>query len=158
PRARRRHRKSPRPRSDHLTLGGRPTARRRRAVVVPARRAGVTSTTIASDATVVEGGAVLDVGASGARGEGVWPMGAGALEGLVGRTDELMRLVESVTGPDGHGAVVSGPAGVGKSALVRGACDHLASPSLTVLSVRATRAVATIPFGAFARFVPTTAS
>jgi DNA-binding NarL/FixJ family response regulator len=73
---------------------------------------------------------------------------------LVGRDRELARLVESVTGPEGRGAVVSGPAGVGKSALVRTACDRLATGGLTVHTVRATRAVATIPFGAFVRFVP----
>ncbi|HEV7759891.1 MAG TPA: AAA family ATPase, partial [Acidimicrobiales bacterium] len=73
---------------------------------------------------------------------------------LVGRDRELALLVASVTGPDGQGAVVSGPAGVGKSALVRTACDRLAAGGLTVRTVRATRAVATIPFGAFVRFVP----
>ena len=77
---------------------------------------------------------------------------------MVGRARELALLVESVTGPGGHGAVVSGPEGVGKSALVRAACDRLAAESLTVHIVRATRAVATIPFGAFVRFVPTTGS
>jgi DNA-binding NarL/FixJ family response regulator len=80
------------------------------------------------------------------------------LHRMVGRERELALLVESVTGPDGHGAVVSGPAGVGKSALVRAACDRLAAGPLTVHVVRATRAVATIPFGAFVRFVPTTGS
>ena len=67
-------------------------------------------------------------------------------------------LVDSVVGAGGRGAVVSGAAGVGKSALVRAACEQLASESLTVQTVRATRAVATIPFGAFVRFVPTTGS
>lgn len=78
---------------------------------------------------------------------------------LVGRARELAALADSVMGPGGNGAVVSGPAGVGKSALVRAACDQLAAravPPLAVHVVRATRAVATIPFGAFARFVPTT--
>jgi DNA-binding NarL/FixJ family response regulator len=86
---------------------------------------------------------------------------------MVGRARELAALVDSVTCPGGNGAVVSGPAGVGKSALVRAACEHLlarhAEPTgptgaLTVQQVRATRAVATIPFGAFARFVPAPAS
>ena len=77
---------------------------------------------------------------------------------IVGRERELALLVDSVTGPDGHGAVVSGPTGVGKSALVRAACDRLAAGSMTVHAVRATRAVATIPFGAFVRFVPTATS
>jgi predicted ATP-dependent serine protease len=70
---------------------------------------------------------------------------------IVGRADEMALLVDSVIGRGGRGAVVSGPAGVGKSALVRVVCDQLAE-SLTVQVVRATRAVATIPFGAFARF------
>jgi DNA-binding NarL/FixJ family response regulator len=76
---------------------------------------------------------------------------------LPGRARELSLLLDQVTDPGGHGAVVSGPAGVGKSALVRAACAHLGE-GWTVHAVRATRAVATIPFGAFVRFVPTGAS
>lgn len=81
-----------------------------------------------------------------------------ASHGIVGRTPESALLLESVTGPGGHGAVVSGPAGVGKSALVHAVCAKLDAASLTVQTIRATRAVATIPFGAFVRFVPTTGS
>src|SRR6476620_34137 len=74
---------------------------------------------------------------------------------MVGRTPEIALLVESVTGPGGNGTVVSGPAGVGKSALMRAACTQLEAASVRVQTIRATRAVATIPFGAFVRFVPT---
>jgi DNA-binding CsgD family transcriptional regulator len=77
---------------------------------------------------------------------------------LAGRSGELSLLLESVTAPGGRGAVVSGAAGVGKSALVRAACARLGVEEWTVHAVRATRAVATIPFGAFVRFIPTSAS
>jgi DNA-binding NarL/FixJ family response regulator len=77
---------------------------------------------------------------------------------LVGRSAELALLLDTVTAPGGRGAIVSGPAGVGKSELVRAACSRLEPPSWTAHSVRGTRAVATIPFGAFVRFLPTAAS
>jgi hypothetical protein len=77
---------------------------------------------------------------------------------LVGRERELSDLVDHVVGPGGNGAIVSGPAGVGKSALVGIARDRLAAESLAVHHIRATRALATIPFGAFVRYVPATAT
>jgi DNA-binding CsgD family transcriptional regulator len=72
---------------------------------------------------------------------------------LVGRGDELDLLDEQVL--DGHGStVVAGPAGVGKSRLVSGWLLGLGARGCTTVAVRATRSTATVPFGAFASWVP----
>ena len=80
--------------------------------------------------------------AGGAR---TWP--------LVGRGDELDQLDEQVLA--GHGStVVAGPAGVGKSCLVSGWLASLDARGCTTVAVRATKSTATVPFGAFASWVP----
>ena len=111
----------------------------------------LTSTAVASPRSGAEPTVAAQPHGSGARAAS--PPGP-----LAGRARELSLLLERVTGPGGHGAVVSGPAGVGKSALVRAACARLGEEEWTVHAVRATRAVATIPFGAFVRFIPTGAT
>ncbi len=77
---------------------------------------------------------------SGAEHESSWP--------LTGRDEELDLLRRSVP----HGVVVvGGAAGVGKTRLVRDWCRATTDGALVVT---ATAATATIPFGAFARWVP----
>jgi DNA-binding CsgD family transcriptional regulator len=59
--------------------------------------------------------------------------------------DELVR---------GGSVVVAGATGVGKSSLVATTLDRLRSEGRPTVVVRATRSTASIPFGAFARWVP----
>jgi DNA-binding CsgD family transcriptional regulator len=72
---------------------------------------------------------------------------------LVGRSEELALLDGEVDG--GRPAmVVAGAVGVGKSRLLAGWLADLDARSRPTVVVRATKATATIPFGAFARWVP----
>ena len=71
----------------------------------------------------------------------------------MGRLEELELLATSVI--DGSSSwVVAGAAGVGKSRLVTELLDRIAGAGIATATVRATRATATIPFGAFAPWVP----
>ena len=72
---------------------------------------------------------------------------------LVGRIEELDLLSASVV-EDSASWVVAGAAGVGKSRLVTELLDRIAGAGIATATVRATRATATIPFGAFAPWVP----
>ena len=72
---------------------------------------------------------------------------------LVGRIEELDLLSTSVI-EDSSSWVVAGAAGVGKSRLVTELLDRIAGVGIATATVRATRATATIPFGAFAPWVP----
>lgn len=72
---------------------------------------------------------------------------------LVGRQEELEFLAASVV-EDSLSWVVAGQAGVGKSRLVTELLDRVIDAEISVVTVRATRATASIPFGAFARWIP----
>jgi len=72
---------------------------------------------------------------------------------LVGRLEELELLAASVI-EDSSSWVVAGAAGVGKSRLVVELVDRITDAGIAIATVRATRATATIPFGAFAAWVP----
>lgn len=74
----------------------------------------------------------------------VWP--------LVGRERELETVV-ALLGASG-GAVVAGPAGVGKTRLARELAEVAGARGWAVEWVRATRSAATIPLGAFAALLP----
>jgi DNA-binding CsgD family transcriptional regulator len=71
---------------------------------------------------------------------------------LVGRRHE-MALVEGELGRSGS-VVVTGAVGVGKSSLLAAVLDRLEAARRPTVVVRATRSTASIPFGAFARWVP----
>ena len=71
---------------------------------------------------------------------------------LLGRDGELARIDEAIGARTS--IVVVGPAGVGKSRLVADWMDRRTAGRPVPLVVRATRSTATIPFGAFARWVP----
>jgi DNA-binding CsgD family transcriptional regulator len=71
---------------------------------------------------------------------------------LVGRSHE-MALVEDGLGRSGS-VVVTGAVGVGKSSLLAAVLDRLEAAGRPTVVVRATRSTASIPFGAFARWVP----
>lgn len=72
---------------------------------------------------------------------------------LVGRMPELARIaaLRSARAP---GAVLHGPAGVGKSRLAREAVAAAEADGALVEWVQATRSAATVPFGAFADLIP----
>jgi DNA-binding CsgD family transcriptional regulator len=76
---------------------------------------------------------------------GPWP--------LIGRDEELSLLDREVVERGGC-VVVAGAAGVGKSRLVAGWLAASAVRERATVAVRATRSTATIPFGAFASWVP----
>jgi DNA-binding CsgD family transcriptional regulator len=71
----------------------------------------------------------------------------------VGRLEELELLAASVI-EDSSSWVVAGAAGVGKSRLVTELLDRVADAGIATATVRATRATATVPFGAFGPWVP----
>jgi len=76
---------------------------------------------------------------------GRWP--------LVGRGEELA-LIDEQVGRGAPATVVAGDVGVGKSRLLAGWLAAREAQGRPTVVVRATRATATIPFGAFARWVP----
>ena len=71
---------------------------------------------------------------------------------LVARERELAELVTAVT--DGHGAVLSGPAGVGKTALAAAVARHVEAFGDRVERLVATEASRSIWFGALAPVLP----
>jgi DNA-binding CsgD family transcriptional regulator len=75
---------------------------------------------------------------------GEWP--------LVGRSRELARLTAAVVA--GRGAVITGPAGVGKTALAVRCLRVAEGRGMSVARVTATRASRGLPFGALAPFLP----
>jgi DNA-binding CsgD family transcriptional regulator len=73
---------------------------------------------------------------------------------LVGRREEL-ELVDSALHADGaHGVVIAGVAGVGKSRLASECAAQAEAAGMAVERVFATRASASIPFGAVAHVLP----
>lgn len=73
---------------------------------------------------------------------------------LIGRHDELDRIVSGLMADSGGGYVIAGPAGVGKSRLAAEAAKAVARRGSATAHVVATRAASTIPFGAFAPLLP----
>jgi predicted ATPase len=71
---------------------------------------------------------------------------------LVSRETELAELVEATT--YGSGAVLSGPAGVGKTALANAIAKHVSTKGGRVEWVVATDASRSIPFGALGALLP----
>jgi DNA-binding CsgD family transcriptional regulator len=68
---------------------------------------------------------------------------------FIGRTREIDDVFATVTG--GHGVTVEGPAGIGKTSLVRRAASVLSEdPRFTAIPVSATKASQAIPLGALA--------
>ena len=76
---------------------------------------------------------------------GAWP--------LVGRSEELALLDEESAGGR-LAVVVAGEVGVGKSRLLTGWLAGAEAQGRPTIVVRATKATASIPFGAFARWIP----
>src|SRR5918994_4338149 len=69
---------------------------------------------------------------------------------LVGRTAEVAAIVESLDRVPPASVVVAGPAGVGKSRVLREVADWAAAHDWDVHRIVGTRAAASIPFGAVA--------
>jgi len=74
---------------------------------------------------------------------------------LVGRDDEVARLIAAVAEPDGRGAVVAGESGVGKSHLLEEATAALVNEGWTALRARGDPA-RTSPFGSLGSLLPPT--
>jgi len=71
---------------------------------------------------------------------------------LVGRRKELSLLNEAVVA--GRGAVITGPAGVGKTTLAMTGVELAQGRGMSLARATATRAARGLPFGAFASFLP----
>jgi hypothetical protein len=71
---------------------------------------------------------------------------------LVGRTKELSRLTAAVFGR--RGAVISGPAGVGKTTLAMMGVEFAQKRGMSLARTTATHASRRLPFGAFASMLP----
>lgn len=69
---------------------------------------------------------------------------------LVGRDDELSRLLAALARDDVRGVVVVGDAGVGKSRLAAATCARAAEQGMAVERVLGTQAAAAVPLAAFA--------
>jgi ATP/maltotriose-dependent transcriptional regulator MalT len=80
-----------------------------------------------------------------AAGDGEWP--------LVGRTAELER-VNRILAAGAGGVVLAGPAGVGKTRLATECLRLAAERDFVPVRVAGTQAARSLPFGAFAPFVP----
>jgi DNA-binding CsgD family transcriptional regulator len=75
---------------------------------------------------------------------------------LVGRQDELAALTVGITDAHPGGVVLAGAVGVGKTRLAREALAQAAAAGREVEWVAATRAAASIPFGAVSHLLPAT--
>ena len=73
---------------------------------------------------------------------------------LIGRREEVALLERLVTHDGGCGVVLSGPAGVGKTRLANEALRLASATGRVTAWVAANRALAGIPFGAFAHLLP----
>ncbi|MGH9038221.1 MAG: ATP-binding protein, partial [Acidimicrobiia bacterium] len=76
---------------------------------------------------------------------GEWP--------FMGRETEIVAAQTMLARPGAGGVVLVGPAGAGTSRLVREVLSRAAASGRTVQAFTATRAAATIPFGAFAQLL-----
>src|SRR5215208_64899 len=75
---------------------------------------------------------------------------------LIGREAELRHVAETLADGTAGGVVIAGSAGVGKTRLAREAAELAAARGDAVERVRATRAAASIPLGAFGALLPAT--
>lgn len=73
---------------------------------------------------------------------------------FVGRTDELNRLLEAVTGEAGRGLFFSGSAGIGKSRLLREGVGALPTDRFAIWSIAASATTAALPFGGLVQVLP----
>lgn len=69
---------------------------------------------------------------------------------FVGRDEELELVHRLVTGPESSGAVVTGPAGVGKTRLAQECLAMAREAGMATVQSTATRSAASFPFGALA--------
>jgi predicted ATPase len=76
----------------------------------------------------------------------IWP--------LVGRAEELALLDAAITHTDRHGAVLSGPAGVGKTRLAAELTRRAEARGWHAVRAGATRSMSTITFGAMIHLLP----
>ncbi|MGH3980794.1 MAG: LuxR C-terminal-related transcriptional regulator [Pseudonocardiaceae bacterium] len=74
--------------------------------------------------------------------------------GLVGRGEELELLRAALTDVDSRGAVLSGAPGVGKTRLATELLEFAANQGWATQWAVGTRAIAGVPFGAFAHLLP----
>ena len=74
--------------------------------------------------------------------------------GLVGRGEELQLLRAALADVGTRGAVLSGAAGVGKTRLATELLEYAADQGWATQRAVGTRAVAGVPFGAFAHLLP----
>lgn len=72
---------------------------------------------------------------------------------LIGRDEELS-IVDEEIGVRAGSIVIAGTVGVGKSRLMTASLDQLRERGRAIVLVRATPSTATVPFGAFASWVP----
>jgi len=72
---------------------------------------------------------------------------------LVGREAELAAIAAALTGGTPGGVVLAGPAGAGRTRLAREAVQRAEAAGCVAEAFTATRALATVPFGAFARLL-----
>ncbi|GAB3138824.1 LuxR family transcriptional regulator [Micromonospora sonneratiae] len=78
-----------------------------------------------------------------------------ALWNFVGRRDELDQVMAAVTGVGGHGLILSGPAGIGKSRLLAHIVEKLAKSGYAAWTASASIATSGLPFGGLAQVLPT---
>jgi DNA-binding CsgD family transcriptional regulator len=74
---------------------------------------------------------------------------------LLGRGADVQRLVRDLHDPTKHGVVIAGAPGVGKTRLARELVDRAAKHGMDTVWAVGTHAASSMPFGAFARFLPT---
>ncbi|MDX6554882.1 MAG: hypothetical protein QOD86_1077, partial [Miltoncostaeaceae bacterium] len=73
---------------------------------------------------------------------------------LVGRIEELELIAGTLDEPEAPGIVLAGEAGVGKTRLAATALSRAAAREWATARTTATRAAASVPFGAFAHLLP----
>src|SRR4051812_14145077 len=73
---------------------------------------------------------------------------------LIGRSSELAQVLDCVAGPSAGAIVVAGAPGVGKTRLANEARRRAEANGLPTARATASRAAASIPFGALAPLLP----
>jgi hypothetical protein len=75
---------------------------------------------------------------------------------LIGRSEEMRTIIAAISESDRAGLLVSGPAGVGKSRLVREAMSSVAPHGFEPRWAVGTTSARNLPLGAFAPWAGTT--